>query len=154
MKKPAKPKVFWTDAEKEAITEEAVKLREERPDLASLPLLRSAMQVLPANRRRSVLAISQAAWFEPSLKAEIEKRRSSSVIPIAETMVLHRTRVDEFCDHAESQNEECISLLHQVVMMLAILERDVRALATAALGETQGSKKPGKQTGRRQTCRL
>lgn len=68
-------KVFWTDAEKAAIIAAAVAVQAERPDLSGLPLLRAAMEVLPPERRRKLIALSQADWFEPGLKAEHERRR-------------------------------------------------------------------------------
>lgn len=71
----ANPKVFWSEAEKAAMIAEGVAVQAARPDLAGLPLLRAAMMVLPPQRRRKLIALSQAGWFEPGLKAEYERRR-------------------------------------------------------------------------------
>lgn len=67
-------RVFWTDAEKRLIVERAADLRKERPDLSGLPLVRAAMRVLPAGRRRKLIAQSQVSWFEGALADEIRMR--------------------------------------------------------------------------------
>lgn len=77
-----KNKVFWSEAEKSAIAERAADLRDNRPDLAGLPLLRAAMNVLPAHRRRKLIAMSQASWFEGAVAAEIRRRDLESKVEV------------------------------------------------------------------------
>lgn len=70
----AKGRVIWTDAEKARLVARAVETQHDHPDLAGLPLLRSAMSALPASRRRSLDAVTQAPWFEAAVSAEIRRR--------------------------------------------------------------------------------
>lgn len=72
-------KVVWTEKEKSLIVCRAIEVQRERPDLAGLPLLRQAMGVLPATRRRKLIAVTQAPWFEVHLKEEILKRRTENL---------------------------------------------------------------------------
>jgi hypothetical protein len=66
MKKPSR--VFWTDAEKAVVLETAAELLAKRSDLSGLPLLREAMCSLPIDRRRKLIAVTQAPWFERGLE--------------------------------------------------------------------------------------
>ena len=71
MRKPSR--VIWTDREKAEMVSAVAELRTERADLSGLPLLREAMTSLPINRRRKLIAVTQAPWFERDL--ELERRR-------------------------------------------------------------------------------
>lgn len=68
------PRVVWTAREKDDLIRRAVDIQSEHPDLAGLPLLRAAMHVLPETRRRHLLAVTQAPWFEPGVTAEVRRR--------------------------------------------------------------------------------
>lgn len=76
-----KERVFWSDTEKQALTRRALELRDERPDLAGLPLLRQAMLALPIVRRRRIVASGQVEWFESgmadAMRARVEANRPS-----------------------------------------------------------------------------
>ena len=67
-------KIVWSDAERAAIAARAVDLVAEDPKLTGLPLLRAALQVLPVERRRRLIALSQAPWFLPMVREEIVRR--------------------------------------------------------------------------------
>lgn len=81
-------KVFWTEREKSLIVRRAIEVQRERPDLAGLPLLRQAMSVLPASRRRKLIAVTQAPWFEERIKDEIAKRQAESQLDYNQATVL------------------------------------------------------------------
>lgn len=72
-------RVFWSDAEKQALIRRALELRDERPDLAGLSLLRQAMLALPIDRRRRIVASGQVEWFESgmadAMRARVEANR-------------------------------------------------------------------------------
>jgi hypothetical protein len=67
-------KVRWSDAEKRLIVCNAADIQAARPDLAGLPLLRQAVKMLPASRRRDVGTLSRVEWFEPALRDEVRRR--------------------------------------------------------------------------------
>jgi hypothetical protein len=67
-------KIIWSDAERAAIAARAVDIVAEQPKLTGLPLLRAALQVLPIERRRRLIALSQTPWFLPKVREEIARR--------------------------------------------------------------------------------
>jgi hypothetical protein len=69
-------KVVWTDAEKSVIVKRAFEIQRDDPGLAGLSLLKATIKTLPPNRRRRLIALSQAEWFEPRLAAETRLRLS------------------------------------------------------------------------------
>ena len=46
------------------------------PNLKGLPLLRAAMEALPVDRHRPVIALSQAPWFVGMVQDELRRRRA------------------------------------------------------------------------------
>ena len=70
------------EAEKADLIDRAVDLQKERPDLSGLPLLREAMLVLPADRRRKLLTLNRADWFEPGVRLEVKRRHEAATAPI------------------------------------------------------------------------
>lgn len=55
----------------------AIDAQRMRPELSGLPLLRVAMKVLPPDRRRKLIAITQAIWFEKGCEEESHRRLPS-----------------------------------------------------------------------------
>jgi hypothetical protein len=52
----------------------AVEILEALPDMGGMRLLRAAMMALPPARRRKLVAVTQAPWFERAVAVEIERR--------------------------------------------------------------------------------
>lgn len=69
-----KSKIFWTDDERAQITRQAVDLMEVDAGLTGLALLRAALEALPEERRRGLIALSQAPWFTRMTRDEVERR--------------------------------------------------------------------------------
>lgn len=67
-------RITWTSAEKSKVIAQAVETQQKRPELAGLPLIRVAMQVLPVDRRRHLNAIAQVPWFDPALAEAVQRR--------------------------------------------------------------------------------
>ena len=67
-------RVIWTDNEKAAIISDAADLQANHPNLAGLRLLRAAIAAMPHARRRKLVAVTQAAWFEPMFAEELRRR--------------------------------------------------------------------------------
>jgi hypothetical protein len=67
-------KVFWSAAERLAIVRRAADLHAADPRLRGLALLRAAIEVLPSDRHRSLIALSQAPWFGGMLQDELGRR--------------------------------------------------------------------------------
>jgi hypothetical protein len=82
-------KIIWTSAEKYAVVDRAIEIQADHPELAGLPLLRAGMDALKPDRRRKLIALSQAEWFEPALgvamklRAIEEKERVTRVAAIS-----------------------------------------------------------------------
>jgi hypothetical protein len=72
------PRVIWTDAEKARLIDKAVEIQAEHPNLSGLPLLRASIKTLPPSRRRKLIAVTQAPWFEPGVIAEIRRRTTEA----------------------------------------------------------------------------
>jgi hypothetical protein len=72
-------KVFWTESEKRSIASMALNIQRDRPDLSGLRLLKHTIKQLPKNRQRTVISLSQAEWFEPTLELEIRIRNAEEV---------------------------------------------------------------------------
>jgi hypothetical protein len=56
-------KVFWSEEEKLAIVMRAIELRMHKMWDSPLHVLRASMTALPADRRRKVRSLAEAAWF-------------------------------------------------------------------------------------------
>lgn len=124
------PRVTWTDYEKTKIIDRAAETLSSRPDLAGLPLLRAAMTVLPVTRRRKLIAVTQAPWFEPGLAKEIKMRRTSS----------------------DTEFKMSALQFHQsAVAMLALIHRDLADIKAAMLRSPKGNKRAAPS--RSESCR-
>lgn len=112
-------KVFWSDIEKAMIVKRAVDLREERPGLAGLPLLRASLDVLPAHRRRDLIALSQALWFtrmvgDETKRREMEAKLQDNTVSVlrenrgqhTEWMSEHIARFDRLLAHVEGVSHD------------------------------------------------
>jgi len=118
-------RVSWSSEEKSKIIEHALTLRQARPDLAGLPLLRSAINVLPLNRRRKVISVSQVAWFEPWLAdavrcVELEKKLHE----VAGRMAIVHHEDDPAVTILKSTNEATV----KAVDMLGLVHHELRKL--------------------------
>ena len=69
---PSKTKVFWNEHEKRVLCAEAARLLHGLHATRKLDALMKAQAVLPANRRRKLLALTGMAWYEQGLSREIE----------------------------------------------------------------------------------
>ncbi len=70
-------RIVWTASERATIGGVAAETQRERPELSGLPLLRVAMKSLPINRRRKLVAVTQAPWFEMGLSEESRRRTAA-----------------------------------------------------------------------------
>jgi hypothetical protein len=71
-------KVVWTEPERVLIVSRAVDLQATEPKLSGLNLLRTATEVLPVDRRRRLIALSQTPWFLPAVREEIARRSATT----------------------------------------------------------------------------
>ena len=85
-------KITWTDAEKTQIAETAARLQREDPSLAGLALLRAALRAMPPERRRKVIAISQASWFDPAVRRERDRQDAREAAQAAIAPVLQEQK--------------------------------------------------------------
>ena len=69
-----KVKVFWSADERLLLARRAADLTVDHPELNGLALLRAAMEVLPPDRHRPLIALSQADWFRKMVQDEIQRR--------------------------------------------------------------------------------
>lgn len=125
------PRVIWTDAEKAAVVRRAVDTQRDHPDLAGLPLLRVAMNVLPPTRRRKLIAVTQAPFFEPAVVAEIkrrtaEERLEGDLIPIAKQNASHNAAISAcqarfFSLHEEWRNDQAANHIELIGVLRATL---------------------------------
>jgi hypothetical protein len=123
-----KPRVAWTDDEKAKIVGRAVQVQAEHPDLAGLPLLRASMSIFPASRWRKLIAVTQAAWFEPGVAAEVkmrtnEERARGSVAPLIKAQVAEQAAqaASWMNIHRAWQNEEHADHVETVFLLKSIL---------------------------------
>lgn len=72
-----RPRVSWTGREKITLIDRAHAIQGERPDLAGLSLLRAAIRTLPTDRRRRVVSLAQAPWFELGLHNRAEAMKAA-----------------------------------------------------------------------------
>lgn len=114
-------RVFWTDAEKQLIVGRAVDIRDTRPDLAGLGLLRQAIEMLPTNRQRAVVSLSQASWFEPALEGATKLREAKVVARLAESCTGVRIM--------EHRDDPCLSALGESHDHADKIEADARKSA-------------------------
>jgi hypothetical protein len=131
-----KSRVYWTEPERRQIVDRAADVQRIRPDLAGLPLLRVAIQSLPLDRRRDIVALSQASWFEEAIVAEskrrearIKEQKSDPAIPImrqtAEEIQAHRLMMTRYSDNVDIYMSEDLSLANQAVAMLVLIHREM-----------------------------
>ncbi|WP_143206400.1 hypothetical protein [Singulisphaera sp. GP187] len=118
--------MFWTSREKEKIVSRAVDIQSDRPDLAGLPLLRAAMTAIPAERRRKLIAVTQAPWFEEGVAREIRSRKSRSR---AEAGADVKTRLTQI----EYRQDAAINLLSEML-------RELRSLNEKFTGDCSSRK--------------
>ena len=67
-------KVHWTPEERTIIVGKAADLICEDSGLGHLDLLRAGIDLLPADRRRKVIAMSQVPWFPKLVREEMARR--------------------------------------------------------------------------------
>ena len=109
-------KIVWSDAERAAIASRAVDLVSENPKLTGLHALRAALDILPVARRRRLIALSQAPWFLPMLRAEIARRAQDSR-PDEATDIMRETLVTQqgWRDKHLAEMDSVQDVLHQLV---------------------------------------
>jgi len=111
--RPAKTKIFWSDTERIQITKRAADLMDERPGLSGLPLLRAALEILPEDRRRGLIALSQARWFTRMVQEEVDRREMERRAQDDTTGILREHRA-----HHESWMEQQLSRFDRMVPAL------------------------------------
>lgn len=143
-------RVVWTAGERSRLIREAADMQAEYPDLAGLPLLRAAMGALAPTRRRRLLAVTQAPWFEKGVAEEIKRRTSelkasASMVPVANSFILtQKGWHDEHVAWMES-TERLFRMVAQAcesqLAMLSLVHRELVTL-NAKLGYPVVAKMP------------
>lgn len=130
-------KVFWTEAEKKKVVQRAREIQANHPDLAGLPLLRAAITALPPARRRKLIAVSQAAWFEDGLKAEV--RMAELEVKMRDPhLILDQARNKMIEDHYEMYAK----LLKDILEELRTLNRKL-GNPVPTISQSRGSRGSG-----------
>jgi hypothetical protein len=108
-----------------------------RPDMVGLPLLREAMMALPPTRRRKVIALTQAAWFDNGLKGEIkrvadEKRLTEPLLQMAQARNQHlespHHTIKEWGSDDAEWKAKLVGLRNQTIAILLDILVEIRAL--------------------------
>lgn len=138
------PRVVWTEGERVRLIARAVETQAAHPDLAGLPLLRASMAVLPVSRRRKLVAVTQAPFFEAGVAAEIRRRTSEAkaedgLAPILKGQAVTHSAVartqDRIMDlHAKWHSDqhvwrgEVAQSQQGIIAMLSLMLRELVAL--------------------------
>lgn len=142
---PGRGRVFWSDIERGRIVSRAADLRTERPSLHGLSLLRAALDALPPQRRRHLVALAQAPWFTRMVADEMKRRqleansREDTVAVLKdhrdrhkEWMPEHISRLDQMIKmtgEAEAERRRVIELLEEVLVELREMNRRLGSVA-------------------------
>ena len=132
-------KIVWSEAERATIVAKAVDLAAEDPKLTGLNMLRAALQALPVGRRRRLIALSQAPWFLPMLRAEIARRAQTGqadevVTVIRETLVTQQGWRDKHLADLDSTQD----VLHQLVELTSAENAKLDALLAGSDAKAEG----------------
>ena len=140
------PRVVWTDLEKDALIRTSVDVQAENPDLAGLPLIRVAMSVLPGYRRRKLIAVTQAPWFEPGIARET-KRRTAEMLASSEILPISRANAEASREIADNGREwlDChrewraeVNQHHEnMLSLLAMIVNEMRTLNSMIVAATK-----------------
>lgn len=107
LERPAR--IVWTDEEKVKIIRRAASNQQRRPDLSGLPLLRESLLAIGQDRRRKLIAMSQAPWFDEALATEIARRATArNGEPVRAVIV--DTGNDPYVPHLSSTDEATKSI--------------------------------------------
>jgi hypothetical protein len=124
-------KVYWSDAERALIVSQAADLQAEDPSLTGLALLRAAMKVLPEDRWRKLIALTQTRWFTTMVAAE-HARRAAAARGNEDLKAMKEATAEWKDAHIEALN-------HTVPTLKAMLEQEEAQVQTVAslLGEAK-----------------
>jgi len=86
----SKQRIYWEDDEKLSIAKAAAHLLLTKPGMSYTEALKKSQeQILPASRRRTIIALTAVPWYEPLLKKELEEQRKT-LFHSTETRIVER----------------------------------------------------------------
>lgn len=126
-------RIIWSEAERAQIVTRAVDLKYEQPQLSGLALLRAATEVLPEDRRRRLIALSQAPWFS-EMFADMFARQAALIVAEGDVKALREFQLDWKAIHLDWKKihteffDNCQEWVPAILEQLKTLTEEVRDL--------------------------